>query len=158
MTPRPAAQKSTRTPGQASATSEGFSAEERAAMRERAQELRASARHKSKVDGESALLAQIASMEEPDRTMAQRLHAIIKKTAPELTSRTWYGMPAYAKDGNVICFFRNATKFKNRYATLGFSDAAHLDQGAMWPTDFALTALTDKEEAEIVALLRRALS
>ncbi len=157
MSPRQAAQKSTRTPTKASPKGEGFTAEERAAMRERAQELRASARNKSKADGESTVLAKIASMPEPDRTMAERLHAIIKKTAPDLTSRTWYGMPAYAKDGKVICFFRSASTFKTRYATLGFSDAAHLDQGSMWPTDFALMALTETEEAQIVALIRQAL-
>jgi uncharacterized protein YdhG (YjbR/CyaY superfamily) len=117
----------------------GFTDEERAAMKERAQELKAAARaDKDKVDGESAVLAKIAEMPEPDRAMASRLHAIIKASAPALSPRTWYGMPAYARDGKVVCFFQSAQKFNSRYATLGFSDTANLDEGALWPTAFAL--------------------
>ena len=133
----------------------GFTDEERAAMKERAQELKAEAK---KADGESAVLAKIAEMPEPDRTMARRLHAIIKASAPALSPRTWYGMPAYARDGKVVCFFQSAQKFKSRYATFGFSDEAHLDEGAMWPTAFALTALTAAEEARIGALVKKAVS
>jgi uncharacterized protein YdhG (YjbR/CyaY superfamily) len=137
----------------------GFTDEERAAMKERAQELKAAARaNKDKADGESAVLAKIAEMPEPDRAMAKRLHAIIKASAPALSPRTWYGMPAYAKDGNVVCFFQSAQKFKTRYATLGFSDKANLDEGAMWPTAFALKELTANEEARISALLKKAVS
>ena len=141
----------------------GFTDEERAAMKERAQELKAEARRgprvaKQKADGESDVLAKIAEMQEPDRSMAQRLHAIIKASAPELSPRTWYGMPAYAKDGNVVCYFQTAQKFKTRYATLGFSDKANLDEGAMWPTAFALNRLTVAEQAKIEALIRRAVS
>ncbi len=140
-------------------TSKGFTDEERAAMKERAQELKAEARaNKDKADGEADVLAKIAAMAEPERSMAKRLHAIIKEGAPSLAPKTWYGMPAYARDGKVVCFFQSAGKFKTRYATLGFSDAANLDQGAMWPTAFALTALTPAEEAKIVALLKRAIS
>ncbi len=137
----------------AEGTSKGFTAEERAAMRERAQELKA-----GKADGEGALLAKIAEMPEPDRAMAKRLHAIIRASAPALSPRTWYGMPAYAKDGNVVCFFQSAAKFKARYATFGFSDEANLDEGAMWPTSFALKELTAAEEARIGALVKRAVS
>jgi uncharacterized protein YdhG (YjbR/CyaY superfamily) len=133
----------------------GFSAEERAAMKERAQELKAEAR---KADGEKALLAKIAEMPAPDRAMAKRLHAIIKASAPGLTPKTWYGMPAYAKDGKVLCFFQSADKFKSRYATLGFTDEANLDEGAMWPTYFALKKLTAAEEAKIAALVKKAVS
>ncbi len=140
-------------------TSEGFSDEERAAMRERAKELKAEARaSKDKAAGESAVLEKIAEMPEPDRSMAERLHAIIKASAPALSPRTWYGMPAYAKDGDVICFFQSAHKFKARYATLGFSDKANLDEGAMWPTAFALKELTPAEEATIAALVKKAVS
>jgi len=139
-------------------SSEGFTAEERAAMKERAQELKASARRGSRADEESAVLAKIAEMPEPDRTMAERLHAIIKASAPDLTPKTWYGMPAYAKDGKVVCFFQSAQKFKTRYATLGFTDAASLDDGAMWPTSFALKKLTAAEEATISALVKKAVS
>ena len=139
----------------ASAKSTGFTAEERAAMKERAQELKAEAR---RADGEKALLAKIAEMPEPDRAMAERLHALIKASAPGLSPRTWYGMPAYAKDGNVVCFFQSAGKFKARYATFGFSDKANLDEGAMWPTSFALKQLTADEEARIGALLKKAVS
>ena len=140
-------------------TSEGFTDEERAAMKERAQELKAGARaNKDKADGESAVLAKIAEMPEPDRAMAKRLHAIIKASAPALSPKTWYGMPAYAKDGKVVCFFQSAQKFKTRYATFGFSDEANLDEGAMWPTAFALTALTAADEARIGALVKKAVS
>src|SRR5215210_281823 len=131
----------------------GFTAEERAAMKERAQELKAEAR---KADGESALLAKIAEMPKSDRAMAKRLHAIIKASAPVLSPRTWYGMPAYAKDGKVICFFQSADKFKSRYATLGFSDKANLDKGGMWPTSFALKELTAAEEKKIGSLVKKA--
>ncbi len=141
--------------------SKGFTDEERAAMRERAQELKAAARRgprASRADGESDVLAKIAEMSEPDRTMAERLHAIIKASAPDLSPRTWYGMPAYAKDGNVVCFFQSAQKFNTRYATLGFSDKANLDEGTMWPTAFALKELTAADEARIAALVRKAVS
>ncbi len=137
-------------------TSEGFTVEERAAMKERAQELKAAARRGSRADGESAVLAKIAEMPEPDRAMAERLHAIIKASAPALSPKTWYGMPAYAKDGKVVCFFQGASKFNSRYATFGFSDAANLDEGAMWPTSFALTELTAAAEAKIAALVKKA--
>jgi hypothetical protein len=142
-------------------TSKGFTDEERAAMRERAQELKAAARRgprAGKADGESAVLAKIAEMPERDRAMAQRLHAIIKASAPALSPRTWYGMPAYAKDGKVVCFFQSAQKFKTRYATFGFSDKANLDEGAMWPTAFALKELTAADEARIGALVKKAVS
>jgi uncharacterized protein YdhG (YjbR/CyaY superfamily) len=135
--------------------SKGFTKEERAAMRERAQELKTAAR---KADGESDVLAKIAEMAEPDRAMAERLHAIVKASAPALSPRTWYGMPAYAKDGKVVCFFQSAQKFKTRYATLGFSDTANLDAGDMWPTSFALKRLTAAEEKKIRALVKKALS
>jgi uncharacterized protein YdhG (YjbR/CyaY superfamily) len=137
----------------------GFTDEERAAMKERAQELKAAARaKKDKADGESDVLAKIAAMQEPDRAMAKRLHAIIKASAPTLSPKTWYGMPAYAKDGKVVCFFQSAQKFNTRYATLGFSDAANLDDGHLWPTAFALKELTAAEEARIGALLKKAVS
>ena len=135
--------------------SKGFTDEERAAMKERAQELKADAR---RADGEKALLAKIAEMPEPDRAMAKRLHAIIKASAPALAPKTWYGMPAYAKDGKVVCYFQSAHKFKSRYATLGFSDTANLDKGAMWPTAFAVKELTAAEEAKIKALVKKAVS
>jgi uncharacterized protein YdhG (YjbR/CyaY superfamily) len=131
----------------------GFSAEERAAMKERAQELKAEA---SRADGERTLLAKIAEMQGPDRAMAERLHEIVTAAAPELAPKTWYGMPAYAKDGKVVCFFQSAEKFKARYATLGFSDEAKLDEGAMWPTSFALKELTTADEAKVEALVKRA--
>jgi uncharacterized protein YdhG (YjbR/CyaY superfamily) len=140
-------------------STKGFTEEEQAAMRERAQELKAEARRGSRgsrADGETDVLAKIAEMPEPDRSMAERLHAIVKANAPDLTPRTWYGMPAYAKDGNVVCFFQSAHKFKTRYATLGFSDAAKLDEGSMWATAFALKELTAEDEARISELLRRA--
>ncbi len=139
--------------------SQGFTAEERAAMKERARELKAEARaKKDKADGESDLLAKIAEMPEPDRGMATRIHAIIKASAPDLSPKTWYGMPAYARDGKVVCFFQSAHKFNARYATLGFNDTANLDEGAMWPTSFALKALTPTEEARIIALVKKAVS
>jgi uncharacterized protein YdhG (YjbR/CyaY superfamily) len=133
--------------------SKGFTAEEKAAMRERARELKASA---SKADAERDVLAKIAEMPQPDRAMAERLHALIKTSAPALSPRTWYGMPAYAKDGKVVCFFQSGEKFKTRYATLGFSDKANLDKGAMWPTAFALKELTAAEEKKIAALVKKA--
>jgi uncharacterized protein YdhG (YjbR/CyaY superfamily) len=136
-------------------TTERFTDEERAAMKERAKELKAAAR---KADGESDVLAKIAEMPESDRVMAERLHAVIKASAPALSPRLWYGMPAYARDGNVVCFFQSAQKFKTRYATLGFSDKANLDEGAMWPTAFALTELTVADEARIGALVKKAVS
>jgi uncharacterized protein YdhG (YjbR/CyaY superfamily) len=137
------------------AASQGFTAEERAAMRERARELKAEGR---RADGERALLAKIAEMPEPDQSMAQRIHEIVTASAPTLSPKTWYGMPAYAKDDKIVCFFQSADKFKSRYATLGFNDTANLDGGVMWPTAFALTALTAAEEAEIGALVKRAVS
>jgi uncharacterized protein YdhG (YjbR/CyaY superfamily) len=136
-----------------SAKNKGFTAEERSAMRERARELKA-----GKKDGESEVLAKIAAMREPDRAMAKRLHEIVKATAPELSPRTWYGMPAYAKDGKVVCFFQSGQKFKTRYATFGFSDKAKLDKGAMWPTSYALTELTPADEKKIAALVKKAVS
>jgi uncharacterized protein YdhG (YjbR/CyaY superfamily) len=142
-------------------TSKGFTDEERAAMRERSQELKAAARRgprAGKADGESEVLAKIAEMREPDRAMAERLHAIIKASAPALSPRLWYGMPAYAKDGKVVCFFQSAQKFKTRYATFGFSDKANLDKGALWPTAFALKELTAAEEGKIAALVKKAVS
>ena len=140
--------------------SKGFTDEERAAMKERAQELKAEARaNKDKADGESAVLAKIAEMPEPERGMAKRLHAIIKASAPALLPKTWYGMPAYAtKDGKVVCFFQTAQKFNTRYATFGFNDSANLDEGAMWPVAFALKELTAAEEARISALVKKAVS
>ncbi|MGH3645564.1 MAG: DUF1801 domain-containing protein [Micromonosporaceae bacterium] len=140
---------------------EGFTDEERAAMKEHAQELKAPARRGSrgaKADGESAVLEKIAEMPEPDRIIAERLHAIIKAAAPELSPKTWYGMPAYAKDGKVVCFFQSAAKFKTRYATLGFDASANLDDGTMWPTAFALTKLTAANEEKISALVKKAVS
>ena len=140
--------------------SRGFTDDERAAMQERARELKKDARRGprgTQTDGESEVLAKIAEMAEPDRAMAQRLHALIKASAPALTPKTWYGMPAYAKDGKVVCFFQSGQKFKSRYATLGFSDQAKLDDGAMWPTAFALKELTPVEEARIGALIRKAI-
>jgi uncharacterized protein YdhG (YjbR/CyaY superfamily) len=142
-------------------TSKGFTDEERDAMKERAQEVRAEARrgpHAAKADGESDVLAKIAEMQEPDRAMAERLHALIKASAPALSPKLWYGMPAYAKDGKVVCYFQSAHKFNSRYATLGFNDAANLDEGTMWPTSFALTELTAADEARIGALARKAVS
>jgi uncharacterized protein YdhG (YjbR/CyaY superfamily) len=136
--------------------SDGFTDAERAAMQERARELKAA--RSGKADGEADLLAKIAEMPEPDRVMAERIHAIVKASAPSLTPRTWYGMPAYARDGKVICFFQSADKFKARYATFGFNDAAMLDDGAMWPTSFALKELTPGDEAKLAALVKKAVS
>ena len=135
--------------------SKGFTAEERAAMRERAKELKAEAQ---RADGESDVLAKIAEMPEADHAMAERLHEIVKRSAPELSPKTWYGMPAYAKDGKVVCHFQSAEKFNTRYATFSFSDQANLDEGAMWPTSFALKELGATEEAKISALVKRAVS
>ena len=151
----PAKKGTQKTPKSTTATGKkpkGFTDEERGAMRERLQELNAQA------DGESAVLAKIAALPQPDRAMSERLHAIIKANAPALSPKTWYGMPAYAKDGNVVCFFQSAQKFKTRYATLGFSDKANLDEGHMWPTAFALKELTAAEEAKIGALVKKAVS
>ena len=155
MSPKKNTQKSPKRTTAMKKKAKGFTAEERAAMKERAQELKAEA---EKADGESALLAKIAEMPGPDRAMAKRLHAIVKASAPGLSPKTWYGMPAYAKDGKVVCFFQSAQKFKSRYATLGFSDRANLDEGAMWPTYFALKKLTAAEEAKIGALVKKAVS
>jgi len=142
-------------------SSKGFTGEERAAMKEHAKELSAAARRgprAGKADGESDVIAKIAEMREPDRALAKRLHAIIKASAPALSPRTWYGQPAYAKNGKIVCFFQPAQKFKTRYATLGFSDTANLDEGTMWPTYFALTELTAADEARIAALVKKAVS
>ena len=149
--------KSTRSTTTVGKKSKGFTDEERAAMKERAQELKSEARA-DKADGESDVLAKIAAMQEQDRAMAKRLHAIIKASAPALSPKTWYGMPAYAKDGKVVCYFQSAQKFKSRYATFGFSDTAHLDEGDMWPVAFALKELTAAEEARIDALVKKAVS
>jgi uncharacterized protein YdhG (YjbR/CyaY superfamily) len=160
MSPKKNTQKPAKSADAAGKELKGFTDEERAAMKERAQELKAEARAtKNKADGESDVLAKIAEMPEPDRAMATRLHAIIKASAPALSPKTWYGMPAYAnKDGKIVCFFQSAQKFKSRYATFGFSDAANLDEGAMWPTAFALKELTAAEEARIGALVKKAVS
>ena len=156
MSPKKATQESAKSTTATGKTSKGFTAEERAAMKERAQELKAEA---EKADGESAVLAKIAEMPEPDRAMAERLHAIIKASAPALSPKTWYGMPAYAnKDGKIVCFFQSAQKFNARYATFGFNDVANLDEGAMWPTSFALKELTAADEAKIAALVKKAVS
>lgn len=156
-----APQKSARSAAPTDKTHAGFTDDEQAAMKERAQELRAASRrgpHADKAEGESDLLAKIAEMQGSDRAMAERLHAIVKAAAPELSSRTWYGMPAYAKDGDVVCFFQSAAKFKSRYATFGFSDKAHLDDGNMWPIYYALKELTTADEARIAALVKKAVS
>ncbi len=150
-----AAQKSAKSTTASSKTSKRFSAEERDAMKERAKELKAAS---SKADDEKAVLEKIAEMPESDRTMAERIHAIVTANAPALSPRTYYGMPAYAKDGEVVCFFTPAAKFKSRYATFGFNDSAKLDDGAMWPTSFALTELTKADEARIGALVKKAVS
>jgi hypothetical protein len=160
-TTKKATQKSAKSTTVSGKASKGFTDEERAAMRERAQELKAEARRgprADKADGESAVLAKIAAMPEPDRALGERLHAIIKASAPALSPRLWYGMPAYAKDGKVVCFFQSAQKFKTRYATFGFMHEANLDEGAMWPTAFALKELTAAEEARIGALVKKAVS
>jgi uncharacterized protein YdhG (YjbR/CyaY superfamily) len=154
-------QKSAKSATVTSKAVKGFTDEERAAMRERTQELKAEARRgprAKQADGEGDVLAKIAGMPEPDRAMAERLHTIIKASAPALSPRTWYGMPAYAKDGNVVCFFQGAHKFKARYATFGFSDKANLDQGTMWPVAFALKELTASDEVRIGALVKKAVS
>jgi uncharacterized protein YdhG (YjbR/CyaY superfamily) len=152
---RKATQQSAKGTTAISKARKGFTDEERAAMKDRAQELKAAA---EKADGESAVLAKIAELPGPDRAMAKRLHAIVKASAPALAPKTWYGMPAYAKDGKIVCFFQSAEKFKTRYATLGFSDAANLDDGATWPVAFALKELTAAAEARIVALVKKAAS
>jgi uncharacterized protein YdhG (YjbR/CyaY superfamily) len=157
MTEKKPAKKVTR----AARSVRGFTVEERTALRERAQELKAEARRgrgAEKADGENDVLAKIAEMPQPDRAMAERLHALVKASAPVLTPKTWYGMPAYAQDGQVVCFFQSAQKFKTRYATFGFTDKANLDDGAMWPTAFALKQLSAAEEARIAALLKKAVS
>ena len=153
MSAEKATQKSAKSTTATGKTSKGFTAEERAAMKERAQELKAEA---AKADGESAVLAKVAEMKGTDRAMAKRLHSIITASAPALSPKTWYGMPAYAKDGKVVCYFTPASKFKSRYATFGFNDTANLDDGAMWPTSFALKKLTTADEAKIRALVRKA--
>jgi uncharacterized protein YdhG (YjbR/CyaY superfamily) len=152
-------QKSAKSTTAINKTSKGFTDEERAAMKARAQELKSEARaNKNKADGESDVLEAIAAMKEPDRAMAKRLHAIIKASAPALWPKTWYGMPAYAMDSKVVCFFQSAQKFNTRYATLGFSDAANLDNGALWPVVFALKELTAAEETKVRALVKKAVS
>ena len=159
MSPKKETQKSAKSTTAINKKVKGFTDEERAAMKARAQELKAEARaNKNKAEGESDVLAAIAAMQEPDRAMAERLHAIIKASAPALAPKTWYGMPAYARDGNVVCFFQPAQKFNTRYATFGFNEAANLDEGAMWPVAFALKELTAAEEARIVALVTKAVS
>ena len=151
--------KSAKSTSAAGTKSKGFTDDEKAAMKNRAKELKAEARaDKDKAEGESAVLAAIAEMKEPDRGMAKRLHALIKASAPGLAAKTWYGMPAYARDGKIICFFQTAQKFNTRYATLGFNDAANLDDGAMWPVAFALKALSAADEARIGALVKKAVS
>lgn len=155
------AQKSGKSTAATGKKPKGFTDEERDAMRERLQEMKADGRRgrrADKADGESAVLAKIAALPQPDRALGERLHAIIKASAPALSPKTWYGMPAYARDGNVVCFFQSAQKFKTRYATLGFSDKADLDDGHMWPTAFALKELTAAEEAKICALVKKAVS
>jgi uncharacterized protein YdhG (YjbR/CyaY superfamily) len=163
MAERQTAKKGTRQSAKRTSTnaSNGFTAEEKAAMKERVREMKAAERRGprgAEADGESDVLAKIVEMSEPDRTMAERLHAIVKATAPDLSPRTWYGMPAYAKDGNVVCHFQSSEKFKTRYATIGFSDKADLDDGAMWPVGFAVRELTDSVEARIGGLLKQAVS
>ena len=159
MSPKKDMQKSTKNTVASNTKPKGFSDFEKAAMNERARELKAEERmNKDKAAGESAVLAAIAAMPEPDRSMAKRFHAIIKASAPILSPKTWYGMPAYAKDGNVVCFFQGAQKFKTRYSTFGFSDKANLDEGDMWPTGFAVKALTGADEARIAALVKKAVS
>jgi uncharacterized protein YdhG (YjbR/CyaY superfamily) len=161
MSPKKGTQKTAKSTTAIGKTFKGFTDEERVAMKERVQELKAAARRgprAKKADGESDMLAKIAEMPKPDRAMAERLHAIIKASAPALSPRTWYGMPAYAKDGNVVCFFQSAHKFKARYATFGFSDKANLDEGTVWPVAFALKELTAVAEARIGALVKKAVS
>ena len=161
MSPKKDTQKSAKSAAVVNKKFKGFTDEERVAMKERIQELKAAGRRgprADKADGESAVLAKIAEMPEPDRAMGKRLHAIIKASAPALSPRLWYGMPAYAKDGKVVCFFQSAQKFNTRYATFGFSDTANLDEGALWPVAFALKELTATEEARITALVKKAVS
>jgi uncharacterized protein YdhG (YjbR/CyaY superfamily) len=159
MSPKKDTQESAKSTAATSNASEGFTDEERAAMKERAKELKAEARaNKNKAEGESELLAKIAEMPEPDRGLATRLHEIIKANAPILAPKTWYGMPAYAKDGKVVCFFQAASKFNTRYATFGFQHDANLDEGDMWPVSFALKKLTAADEATIAALVKKAVS
>ena len=155
MAEKTTAKRSTTTSAKRTGTGSKFTAEERAAMKERARELKAA---QNKEEGERALLAKIAEMPEPDRRMAKRLHAIITATAPDLSPKTWYGMPAYAKDDEIVCFYKSADKFKSRYATFGFEEAANLDEGAMWPTSFALKTLTAADEKKIGALVKKAAS
>ena len=152
-------QKSAKSTTATGKKSQGFTDEERAAMKERAQELKAAARaDKDKAAGESAVLAKIAEMPQPDRGLGERLHAIITASAPALSPKTWYGMPAYAKEGKIVCFFQSAAKFKTRYATFGFMHDANLDDGGLWPTAFALKTLTAADEAKIAALVKKAVS
>ena len=159
MSPKKDAQRSAESTTATGKKSKGFTDEERAAMKERAQELKAEARiDKKRAEGEKALFEKIAEMEGADRAMAEKLHDIITASAPALSPKTWYGMPAYAKDGKVVCFFQSAQKFNSRYATFGFNDTANLDEGAMWPTSFALKELTSAEEARISALVKKAVS
>jgi uncharacterized protein YdhG (YjbR/CyaY superfamily) len=159
MSPKKATQEPAESTTATGKKSKGFTDEERAAMKERAQELKAAARaDKDKAEGESAVLAKIAELPEPDRAMAERVHALVKANAPALAPKTWYGMPAYARDGKIVCFFQSAQKFNTRYATLGFSDAANLDEGGLWPVAFALKELTPADEARIGALVQRAVS
>ncbi|MEW6648690.1 MAG: DUF1801 domain-containing protein [Chloroflexota bacterium] len=159
MSPKKDTSKSTERVAATGKKYQGFTDEERAAMRERAKELKAEARaERDKATGESAVLEKLAEMPEPDRSMGLRLHEIITTIAPDLVPKTWYGMPAYARDGKVVCFFQSAQKFQSRYSTFGFNDTANLDEGAMWATSFALTALTAAEEARIAALVRKAVS
>ena len=159
MGPKKETQEATKSTTAINKKSRGFTHEERAAMKERAKELKAEARaDKDKAEAESAVLAKIAEMEEPDRAMARRLHEVVTASAPGLSPKTWYGMPSYAKEGKVVCFFQSAGKFNSRYATFGFSDTAKLDDGAMWPTSFALKELSATEEAKIVALVKKAVA
>ena len=161
MSPKKKTQKSAKSTTAIGKKFKGFTDEERVAMKERIQELKAAARRGPRADkanGESAVLAKIGEMPEPERAMGKRVHAIIKASAPALSPRLWYGMPAYAKDGKVVCFFQSAQKFNTRYATLGFSDKANLDEGALWPVAFALKELTATEEARIGALVKKAVS
>jgi len=159
MSPNTDTKKSARNTAAKGKTSQGFTDEEKAAMRERAKELKAQARAgKDRVAGESAVLEKIAELPEPDRSMAERIHAIVKASAPVLIPRTWYGMPAYTRDGKVVCFFQAAAKFDTRYATFGFNDTANLDDGAIWPTSFALKELTPVGETKIAELIKKAVS
>jgi uncharacterized protein YdhG (YjbR/CyaY superfamily) len=159
MSAEKATQTSTKSTTAINKKSKGFTEDERAAMKARARELKAEARaSKNRAEGERDVLAAIAAMQKPDRALAERIHAIVQASAPDLWPKTWYGMPAYARDGKVVCFFKSAEKFKSRYATLGFEEAANLDEGAMWPTSFALTKLTAADEKRIAALVKTAVS